>query len=115
MSRQPSRPIRASDGVQPSDRPAAAKAGDDSLSGDGIEKGDMIVYRRRFDESELTSGRLVVVETPGGVYAGHYYKTPAGVVRLVYSNPRYQDRELAGPVEVMGLVVRRERDYGGEP
>jgi SOS-response transcriptional repressor LexA len=107
--------IRTSATVKASDGLVGVSVGDDFLKGDGIERGDVVVYRTRFDASELTPGKLVAVSTPTGTHAGHYYKSPSGQIRIVGSNASYEDMEFAGPVSVHGIVVRRERDYGGEP
>jgi SOS-response transcriptional repressor LexA len=106
--------IRASATVKAGDGLVGLPIGDNFLKGDGIERGDVVVYRTRFDESELTPGKLAVVNTPQGTHAGRYYKSPAGQIRIVGSNASYEDLEFAEPVSVLGIVVRRERDYGGD-
>lgn len=108
------RTTRASATVKESDGPVGLTVGNDFLKGDGIERGDLVIYRTRFDESELTPGRLVAISAPQGLYVGHYYKSPSGQIRIVGSNASYEDLEFAGSVSVLGIVVRRERDYGGD-
>lgn len=109
------RVIRTSATVKASDGLVGLPIGDDFLKGDGIERGDTVIYRTNFAESELTPGKLVVINTPQGLqHAGHYYKSPSGQIRIVGSNASYEDMEFAGPVSVLGIVVRRERDYGGD-
>jgi SOS-response transcriptional repressor LexA len=109
------RVIRESATVKASDGLVGLPIGDDFLKGDGIERGDVVVYRTRFDEADLTPGKMVAVSTPKGTHAGHYCKSPSGQIRIVGSNASYEDLEFAGTVSVLGIVVRRERDYGGEP
>lgn len=109
------REINARAAVQPTDSLVGAKVGGDSLNGDGILAGDVVVFRQNFKETELTPGRLVAAQTPDGLLVKHYYKSPAGVVRLVSSHPDYSDLEFqSGAVEIVGVAVRIERDIGGE-
>lgn len=84
----------------------------DSLNGDRIFDGDVVIIRLNFDLQEITPGRLVSVLTPAGHVLKHIYVTLDDHVRLVSSNERFPDLvfdiEL---VEVQGIVVRTERDF----
>lgn len=77
----------------------------DSLTGRGIQDGDMAVVRRTFDASELRQGQLLAVWTPYGLLLKFVYWTLKGKVRLVSANPAYEDLVLdADDVSVQGVV-----------
>jgi hypothetical protein len=83
----------------------------DGLLGDGIFEGDLVICRKVSNPSEITHGRLTVLDTPCGLVIAHAY-LGIGKIRLSTSNPNYPDHSYPlGDVEIIGVVARVERDY----
>ncbi len=105
------REIRPIANARSFDRFCAARVVGASLTGDGIFDGDYLIVRLTFEQYDITPGKLAAVLTPGGLLVKHIYPTLDGRVRLVSSNPDYEDFLLdAEDVTVQGVVVRVERD-----
>jgi SOS-response transcriptional repressor LexA len=98
--------------ARPFDRYIATPVEGDSLTGDFIFDGDFVIIRLTFELEEVTPGRLVSVDTPGGVLVKHIYRTMSNQIRLVSSNERYPaivyDSDI---VQILGIIVRVERDF----
>jgi SOS-response transcriptional repressor LexA len=83
----------------------------DSLSDEGIYDGDCVVVRKTFDSHEITQGRLVAVFTPYGFLIKRIYRTMSGQVRLVSSNPAYEDIVLdIEEIVIQGVVEQLVRN-----
>lgn len=105
------RSIRMSPKVRRNDRLCGAIVQGDSLIGDGINDGDIAIFRLNFDIDEVTPGRLAAVWTPNGLLVKHVYLTLDEQIRLVSSNPQYDDLVFDScDVEIQGIVIRVERD-----
>jgi SOS-response transcriptional repressor LexA len=97
--------------ARPFDQFFACHISGDSLSGDGIFDGDYALARKPFELSEITRGRLAAVSTPLGLLVKHVHIGFDGI-RLESSNPDYEDLWFPpDDVEIVGIVVRVERDY----
>jgi hypothetical protein len=82
----------------------------DSLSGDSILDGDILICRV-VKKGEDVEGCLVLVETPRGLLARRYFKHIGGRVCLRASNPDFADLIYRPEeIEVRGVGVRLERD-----
>jgi SOS-response transcriptional repressor LexA len=105
--------IRPVHGAKRSDHFGYVRVIGDSLIGDGIESGDILIIRTNCEQYDLTPGRLAVVGTPFGMMAKHVYTGLNGHIRLVSSNPLFDDLILeSDQVSVLGIIVRRETDLG---
>src|SRR5262249_25676564 len=103
--------IRPISNGKSADKLYAAPVVGDSLSGDGIENGDWLIVRTNFEQHKIRPGRLMVALTPYGLLAKHIYLGLNGQIRLVSSNPAFDDIVLdADEVHLQGVVIRRERD-----
>lgn len=106
------REISAIKNARPFDLFVATPVEGESLIGDRIFDGDVVIVRLNFDLQEVTPGRLVSVLTPTGHLLKHVYLTLDDRVRLVSSNDRFPDLVYdIDLVEIQGIVVRTERDF----
>lgn len=81
----------------------------DSMTGDGIQNGDIIIYTKT---PVASPGTLVVVETSEGVFVKRFYPAPNDMIRLVSSNPDFEDDEVpSAEFKILGIVKRLERDF----
>lgn len=78
----------------------------ESLTGDGIEDGDVLIVKRVFEEKEIRNGKLVVAVLPTGrcVVKRIFFEGKDRIV-LRSSNPRHKDM-VFGPDEltIEGIV-----------
>lgn len=88
-----------------SDRLVASQIVGDSLSGDRIFEGDWAILRLNFETSEISNGDICAVLTPYGCLLKHVYLTLDDKVRLVSSNPEFNDILLdIDQVEIQGIL-----------
>lgn len=84
----------------------------DSLSGDGIMDGDLLIVKRIFDMAEIRNGKLVVALLPTGrsVVKRIYFEGKDRII-LRSTNSRYKDM-IFGPDEIRvdGIVKRLTRE-----
>jgi SOS-response transcriptional repressor LexA len=77
---------------------------------DGILEGDEVYIRREYRTSELTPGRIVAARTPYGLLVKHYWPGLNGTIRLLSSNPEYDDLVFeSGEITILGIAERAER------
>ncbi|MBN1884780.1 MAG: transcriptional repressor LexA [Candidatus Krumholzibacteriota bacterium] len=89
----------------------ALRVAGDSMTGDGILDGDLIVVSSR---SRVENGALAVVLVDGEAATVKRFYQEGGRVRLRPSNPAMEETVLdAGRVEVRGVVVGLIRRYSG--
>ena len=82
----------------------------DSMVGDGILDGDLIVVEKR---RRVENGAMAVVLVRGGEATVKRFYQEEGTVRLRPSNPRMEEIVLpAAEVEVRGVVTGLVRRYG---
>jgi repressor LexA len=82
----------------------------DSMMGDGILDGDLIVVEKR---RRVENGAMAVVLVRGGEATVKRFYQEGGTVRLRPSNPRMKEIVLpAAEVEVRGVVTGLVRRYG---
>lgn len=77
----------------------------ESLVGDDIHDGDYIVYNSK--NKEVVNSKIFICRMENEVVAKHVVMENSHV-RLVSSNPRYKDIELAS-VEILGRVILSSR------
>ena len=77
----------------------------ESLIGDDIQDGDYVVYNTK--TKEVVSGKIYICRMENEVLAKHVVMENSHV-RLVSSNPRYKDIELAS-IEILGRVILSSR------
>lgn len=77
----------------------------DSLSGEGILDGDLLVVKRTFEAAEVRDGRLVVCLLPTGRSVVKRIYIEGERVRLCSSNSHYKDLIFdAEHIRVEGIV-----------
>lgn len=82
----------------------------DSMIGDGIHDGDLIVIARR---TEVRDGDAVVALVDGEVTLKRLFRRPGGVVVLQPANPSLPPIQVSGAsVTVQGVVTALLRRYG---
>jgi len=77
------------------------KIGGDSLSGDGINKNDLVAVD---PEAPIIEGKIYAVRVGGGEVVARHMKRLDGKVRLTSSDGIHEEIELSG-VEVMGRII----------
>jgi repressor LexA len=81
----------------------------DSMIGDGIHDGDLVVIQRA---TTAADGEMVVALVSGEVTLKRMYREPTGMVRLQPSNPELTALTVpAAEVDVQGVVVGLLRRY----
>ncbi len=83
----------------------------DSLVDENIEDGDVLIVKRIFEEAEIRSGKLVVVQLPTGrsVVKRIYFNGEQIILRS--SNPKYKDMIFGrDELRVEGIVKKLTRD-----
>jgi phage repressor protein C with HTH and peptisase S24 domain len=97
--------LRTKKNYRDTDRLVAAPIEGNSLNGDRINDGDIAIIRLTFDITEIKPGDICAVLTPYGCLLKHVYLTLDNKMRLVSSNPSYQDILLdIEQVEIQGLL-----------
>lgn len=82
----------------------------DSLSGEGIFDGDILVVKRVFHEQEVRSGRLVIALLPEGRCVVKRIHFEQGAIILRSANPRYKDMIFSpDEIAVEGIVKELKR------
>lgn len=82
----------------------------DSLSGEGIFDGDILVVKRIFHEQEVRSGRLVIAVLPEGRCVVKRIHFEQDKIILRSANPRYKDMIFApDQIAVEGIVKELKR------
>jgi len=85
----------------------------DSLVDADIEDGDLAVLKLNFEESQVTQGRLVVLNCPAGVLVKFIYTDFDGEIRLVSRNKDFPDLVYGwGQVTIEALVMPIGRPTG---
>jgi SOS-response transcriptional repressor LexA len=102
-------------------RPRRARYGDqivsfdvcgDSLEGDGIFDGDILVCKTNFEVADLTPGRLVVARLPSGGLVVKHLHTNNGHVVLKAANAHYVDHVFEREdVRIEAVVVESIRQW----
>ena len=88
----------------------------DSLNGDGIFDGDVLVLNTRFGPLNIKDGDLVAVNTSSGILVKHWHKGKDGTVVLKSSNSLYDDLcYQRDEVEIIGLPVCHIGYFGKTP
>lgn len=106
------RDVRPIKGARPFDQFCGAPVQGDSMIADNIFDGDYAIFRTTFDAEEVTPGKLCAIWTPRGLVIKHVYITLDDSIRLVSSNPHYQDIVYSlEDVVIQGIVVRVEHDW----
>lgn len=82
----------------------------DSLEGDGIMNGDILIVKRVFDQAEIKSGKLVIAVLPTGRCVAKRIHFEGGDIILRSANRRYKDM-VFGPDEITveGIVKELKR------
>lgn len=97
-------------GAKPGDEFSSTLIKGSSLTGDEIYDGDRVICRLNFHTSELTPGRLILVDTPEGLQVRHIYFMPGNKVRLLASNESYPPLVFNDDqIRVKGIWVRTDR------
>ncbi len=93
--------------ARPGDQFCAGIVNGESLSGDEIHDGHYVVFRLTFERDEVKPGMLCAVWTPYGFLLKHVYFTLDNRVRLVSSNPAFEDLVLESEdVRVQGIAIQ---------
>lgn len=84
-----------------------------SLKGDEIFDGDVLVCTRKLDGRQIASGALCIVELPDKeMTVKHVFFEPEGYIRLVSSNPAFEDRYFEPElVTILAVVTSSFREY----
>ena len=80
----------------------------DSLSGDGIHDGEILVVD---PDAVIEVGKIYIVRLEDGEICARHLIIEEGQVRLQSSNHLYEDLRVTG-VQVIGKVVGHFRDFG---
>ncbi len=82
----------------------------DSMRGEGIFDGDILIVQRIVNEGEIRSGRLVIAQLPGGRSVVKRIYFEAGKIVLRSANPKFKDMIFEpDQVTVEGIVRELKR------
>ncbi len=91
---------------RPGEQLATLRASDDSLTSEGINDGDLLVFRMT---QTARPGQLIIALTPNGVTVKRYHPDGAGLVWL--TGDEQDEWWDADKVTIQGVVIQSIREH----